>query len=92
MWQLKNRCLTTDNTLEMPIHNVIVKDQFKPILIPMSKFKYYTLTEPLIVIYELNILLAHERVHLRHPHFVLPEQEGRNPVVAIFGIHLAACL
>ncbi len=92
MWQLKNRCLMTDNMLEMPIHKVIINDQFKPILILISKFKHYTLTEPLIVIYELNILLAHERVHLGHLHFVLPEQEGKNPVMTKFGIHPAACL
>jgi hypothetical protein len=92
MWQLKNRCLKSDNTLEMPIHNVIVNDQFKPILILISKFEHSTLTQPLIVIYELDILLAHESFHLGHPHFVLPEQEGRNPVMTNFGIHPAACL
>jgi hypothetical protein len=86
MWQLKNKCLTTDNTLEMPIHIVIVHDQFKPIPIFISKIKHYTLLEPLTVIYELGILLAHKRVHLGHPHFVLPEQEGRDPMVKKFSI------
>jgi hypothetical protein len=72
MWKLENRCLTTDNMLEMPIHNVLVHDQFK--LVPtFISFKHYTLSEPLIVIYELKVLLAHERVHLGHSHFVLPE-------------------
>jgi hypothetical protein len=61
MWQLKNSCLTTDNMLEMPIHNVIICDQFKPILIFISKIEHYTLLEPLIVIYELNVLLAYKR-------------------------------
>ncbi len=82
----------TDNMLEMLIHNVIVHDQFEPVPIFISKVEHYTLLHPLKVIYELNVLLAHERVHLGHLHFVLPEQEGRNPVVAKFGIHPAACL
>ncbi len=81
MWQLESRCLTTDNPLEMLIQNVIIHDQLKSIPIFIRKFEHYTLSELLIVIYELNILLAHERVHLGHLHFVLPEQEGRNPVV-----------
>ncbi len=92
MWQLENRSLTADNMLEMPICNVIVNDQFKPIPIFISKLEHYTLLEPLIVIYELNVLLTHERVHLGHPHYVLPEQDDRNPVVTKFGIHLAAHL
>jgi hypothetical protein len=92
MWQLKNRCLATDNMPEMPIHNIIVHDQFKPIPIFVNKFKHYTLLDPLIVNYEFDILLTHERVHLGHPHFVLLEQEGRNPMVTKFGIHPAACL
>jgi hypothetical protein len=78
--------------LEMPIHNVIIHDQFQPVLMFISKFEHYTLLEPLIVIYELDILVAHERVHLGHLHFVLPEQEGRDPVVAKFSTHPAACL
>ena len=61
----------------MPIHNIIVNNQFKPIPVLLSQFKDNTLMQHLIVIDELNILLAHERVHLGHPHFVLPEQEPR---------------
>jgi hypothetical protein len=76
--------------LEMHIHNVIVNDQFKSIPILISKFEQHKLREPLIVIHELHILLAHERVHLGHPHFFLPEQEGRNIVVTKFGIYPAA--
>jgi hypothetical protein len=92
MWQLEDRCLTTDNTLEMPIHNIIIHDQFEQVPIFISKFKYYTLSEPLIVVYKLYVLLAHERVHLGHLRFVLPGQEGRDSVVAKFSIHLLACL
>jgi hypothetical protein len=65
MWQLEDRCLTTDNTLEMPIHNVVVHDQFQPVSIFISKFKHYTLLEPLIVVYELHVLLAHESEKIR---------------------------
>jgi hypothetical protein len=91
MWQLESRCLTTDNTIEMPIHNVLIHDQFKPAPIFIRKFKHYTLLEPIIVIYELNnVLLAHERVYLGHPQFVLMEQEGRGPMLAKFSIHPAA--
>jgi hypothetical protein len=62
----------TDHTLKMPIHNVIIHDQFELVPIFISKYKHYTLLEPLIVVYELYVLLAHERFHLGHPHFVLP--------------------
>jgi hypothetical protein len=92
MWQLKDRCLTTDIMLEMLIHNIIVHDHFELVPIFISKFKHYTLSEPLIVVYELYVLLAHERVHLGHPHFVLPEQEGRDSVVAKLNVHLPAHL
>jgi hypothetical protein len=54
--------------------------------------KHYTLLEPLIVVFELYVLLAHERVHLGHPHFVLPEQEGRDSMVAKCSIHPPARL
>jgi hypothetical protein len=91
MWQLENRCLMTDNMLEMPIHSAIVHDQFEPVPIFISKFEHYTLSESLIVIYELNILLAQERVHLGHPLFTLPQQKGRDPVVAKFIIYPASC-
>jgi hypothetical protein len=76
MWQLKNRCLMTDNMLEMPIHNIIVNDQFKPIPIFISKLEHNTIMEPLIVIYELNVLLAHERIHLGHMHFELQSKKA----------------
>jgi hypothetical protein len=89
MWQLEDRCLATDNMIEMPIHNVIIHDQFEPVSIFISNFEHFTLSEPLIIIYELDVLLAHERVHLGHPHFVLSEQEGGDPMVAKFSIHPA---
>jgi hypothetical protein len=87
VWQLKDRCLTTNYTLEMPIHKIVIHDQFEPDPIFISKSKHYTLSEPLIVVNELNVLLAHEQVHLRHLHFVLPEQEGRDLMVSKFNIH-----
>jgi hypothetical protein len=63
----------TDNTLKMPIDNVTIHDQFELVPIFISKFEHYRLSEPLIVIYELKVLLAHKRVHLGHLHFVLPK-------------------
>jgi hypothetical protein len=92
MWQLKIRYLTADYTLEMPIHNVVIHDQFEPVPIFISKFEHYTLSEPLIVVNELNVLLARNRVHLRHLHFVLPEQDGRDSLVSKFSVHLPAHL
>ena len=80
MWQLKDRCLTTDIMLEMLIHNIIVHDQFELVPIFISKFKHYTLLKPFIVVYELYVLLAHERVHLGHSHFALPEHKDRDSV------------
>jgi hypothetical protein len=61
MWQLENSCLMTDIMLEMPIHNVTLNDQFKPIPIFISKFEHYTLLETLKVIYEsMSCLLMRE--------------------------------